>query len=68
MRSERGELRALAQLSEDVAPGVVVCPMGYWLGSAEGGATVNAVTAHRFADLGRAPTFSDTAVEVAPAA
>jgi len=26
------------------------------------------VTAHRFADLGRAPTFSDTAVEVAPAA
>jgi hypothetical protein len=22
------------------------------------------VTAHRFADLGRAPTFSDTAVEV----
>ena len=68
VRSERGELRALAQLSEDVAPGVVVCPMGYWLGSAQGGATVNAVTAHRFADLGRAPTFSDTAVEVAPAA
>jgi hypothetical protein len=25
------------------------------------------VTAHGFADLGRAPTFSDTAVEVAPA-
>ena len=24
------------------------------------------MTAHRFADLGRAPTFSDTAVEVAP--
>jgi anaerobic selenocysteine-containing dehydrogenase len=66
VRSERGELRALAQVSEDVAQGVVVCPMGYWLGSAEGGATVNSVTAHRFADLGRAPTFSDTAVEVAP--
>jgi len=68
VRSERGELRALAQVSEDVAAGVVVCPMGYWLGSAEGGATVNSVTAHRFADLGRAPTFSDTAVEVAPSA
>jgi anaerobic selenocysteine-containing dehydrogenase len=64
VRSARGELRAQAQVSGDVALGVVVCPMGYWLGSADGGATVNAVTAHRFADLGRAPTFSDTAVEV----
>ncbi len=63
-RSDRGELRALAQVSDDVAPGVVVCPMGYWLGSAPGAATVNSVTAHRFADMGRAPTFSDTAVEV----
>ena len=66
VRSVRGALRARAQVSADVAPGVVVCPMGYWLGSAEGGTTVNAVTAHGFADLGRAPTFSDTAVEVAP--
>ena len=64
VRSERGVLRAQAQVSEDVAPEVVVCPMGYWLGSAEGDATVNSVTAHGFADLGRAPTFSDTAVEV----
>ncbi len=64
VRSERGELRAQAQVSDDIAPGVVVCPMGYWLGSAQGGTTVNAVTTHRFADLGRAPTFSDTAVEV----
>ena len=67
VRSARGQLRAQAQVSEDVAPGVVVCPMGYWLGSAPGGATVNSVTAHRFADMGRAPTFSDTAVQVAPA-
>jgi anaerobic selenocysteine-containing dehydrogenase len=65
VRSARGEVRAHAQVSEDVAPGVVVCPMGYWIGSADGGPTVNAVTAHGFADLGRAPTFSDTAVQVA---
>jgi anaerobic selenocysteine-containing dehydrogenase len=65
VRSARGELRARAQLSEDVAAGVVVCPMGYWLRSANGGATVNNVTSHRFADMGRAPTFSDTTVEVA---
>ena len=64
VRSARGEVRAQARVSEDVAPGVVVCPMGYWMGSADGGATVNAVTAHRFADLGRAPTFSDTAAQV----
>jgi anaerobic selenocysteine-containing dehydrogenase len=64
VRSSRGELRALAQVSDDIAAGVVVCPMGYWLGSADGAATVNTVTAHAFADLGRAPTFSDTAVQV----
>ena len=67
VRSERGELRAQAQVSDDVALGVVVCPMGYWLRSAGGAGTVNSVTAHGFADMGRAPTFSDTAVEVGPA-
>ena len=62
VRNERGRAaRARAGCAEDVAPGVVVSPMGSWLGWREGGATVNAVTAHRFADLGRAPTFSDTA-------
>jgi anaerobic selenocysteine-containing dehydrogenase len=64
LRNDRGEVAAQAQLTEDVARGVVVCPMGYWLGSSANGATVNAVTPNRYADLGRAPTFSNAAVEV----
>jgi anaerobic selenocysteine-containing dehydrogenase len=62
--SAHGELAAQAQVSADVARGVVVCPMGYWHGSSPNGATVNAVTPNRFADLGHAPTFSDARVDV----
>jgi anaerobic selenocysteine-containing dehydrogenase len=62
--SAHGELAAEAQISTDVARGVVVCPMGYWHGSSPDGATVNAVTPTGFADLGHAPRFSDARVEV----
>jgi anaerobic selenocysteine-containing dehydrogenase len=67
LRSAHGAMDGRAQLSEDVARGVVVSPVGYWL-DAEQGATVNAVTATGYADMGRAPVFSDTRVEVSPAA
>jgi hypothetical protein len=40
--------------------------MGGWRAQAEGPTTVNAVNPVEFADLGNAPTFSDTRVEVAP--
>jgi anaerobic selenocysteine-containing dehydrogenase len=61
--NQRGEFSAVVRLSEDVLPGVVVAPLGYWAAS-NGGSTVAAVCSDRFADLGRAPTFSDTRVEV----
>lgn len=64
--SAAGEFMATAKLSEDVLPGVVQAPMGYWPGTS-GGATVNAVNAARFGDLGRSPAFSDTRVEVTAA-
>ena len=48
-------------------PGVVVAPFGYWTTHAPGSATVSNVNSARFADLGRAPTFSDTAVQIAAA-
>ena len=64
--SAAGEFTAIAKLSEDVLPGVVQAPMGYWPG-ASGGATVNAVNPARFGDLGRSPAFSDTRVEVTAA-
>lgn len=46
---------------------MVVAPFGYWTTHAPGGATVSSVNSARFADLGRAPTFSDTAVQLSAA-
>jgi anaerobic selenocysteine-containing dehydrogenase len=64
----RGEFRGVAQVtsSSQVARGVVVSPVGQWRKTSPGGDTVNAVTRTDFADLGNAPSFSDTRVEVAP--
>ena len=63
--NDRGRFVALAHLSDEVAPGVVVCPMGSWPKNAKEGSTVSSVNPFAFADLGNAPTFSDTRVEVA---
>jgi len=41
--------------------------MGAWRKNARGHSTVNAVNPFVFADLGNAPTFSDTKVEIEPA-
>ena len=62
--NDRGQYVALAEVSPEIAPGVVLSPMGTWRKNAPGGATVNAVNAFAFSDLGNAPTFSDTRVEV----
>jgi hypothetical protein len=43
-----------------------MAPMGAWPKNAEGHSTVNAVNPFVFADLGNAPTFSDTRVEIEP--
>jgi len=64
--NDRGRFVALARISDEVAPGVVVAPMGAWPKNAKDASTVNAVTPFAFADLGNAPTFSDTRVELAP--
>ncbi|QUP54737.1 molybdopterin-dependent oxidoreductase [Ralstonia syzygii] len=63
--NDRGTFEAVATLSADVKPGVVVAPAGYWHRSQRPGATVHVLTPTVFADLGCAPTFSDTLVEVA---
>lgn len=42
----------------------VVAPMGHWRVFTRSQATVNAVNSGEYADLGRAPTFSDNLVEV----
>ncbi len=66
VHNARGTFEALAAISEDTRPGVVVAPMGYWSSGSRSGSTVNAVNSARYADMGRAPTFSDTLVEVTP--
>ena len=66
--NDRGAFEAIAQVTADVRTGVVVAPLGYWAKHSRNGRTVNAINPPAFADYGRAPTFSDTLVEVAPAA
>jgi anaerobic selenocysteine-containing dehydrogenase len=62
--NDRGQFVALAKVTDAIAPGVVMSPMGAWPKNAKDQHTVNAVNPFRFADLGNAPTFSDTRVEV----
>ena len=64
MFNDRGEIFATAKVTDDVAAGVVLSPMGQWPDRVDGGFGVNALTSTRYADIGRAPTFSDTAVQV----
>ena len=64
IHNQRGAFEAVANVSDDTRPGVIVAPMGYWLEDSRSGNTVNAVNSARYADMGRAPTFSDNLVEV----
>ena len=65
--NDRGGFAAVAQVSGDLRPGLVCAPMGYWRNASpdgEDGFTVAAVHSGAYADMGRAPTFSDNLVEV----
>jgi anaerobic selenocysteine-containing dehydrogenase len=66
--SSTGSFHALADITTDVAPGVVQSAMGYWGSGMAGGAGVNSANPAHYGDLGRSPAFSDTRVEVTPAA
>lgn len=66
--NDRGQFEAVARIDEDVMPGVVVAPLGYWRRFSRSEATVQAVNSGAYADLGRAPTFSDNLVQVMPVA
>jgi anaerobic selenocysteine-containing dehydrogenase len=62
--NDRGQFVALTRVSDEVTRGVVMAPMGAWPKNAKEHSTVNAVNPFAFADLGNAPTFSDTRVEI----
>jgi anaerobic selenocysteine-containing dehydrogenase len=68
VHNDNGEIGGVARIGagDQVARGVVIVPVGHWR-KVEGGSTANAITRTAFADLGNAPTFSDTRVEVTPA-
>ncbi|GEL24374.1 molybdopterin oxidoreductase [Pseudonocardia sulfidoxydans NBRC 16205] len=62
--NDRGEFTVLAKLDDAVMPGVVVSSLGGWRKHSKSTSTLAAVNSTQFADLGNAPTFSDTLVEV----
>jgi len=62
--NDRGSFGAVARVTTNVRPGVVVAPMGYWRKFSSSRSTVNACNPTAFADLGHAPTFSNNMVEV----
>ena len=68
VHNDNGELQGVARIGagDQVARGVVVVPSATGARS-RAGPTANAITRTPFADLGNAPTFCDTRVEVAPA-
>ncbi|APH59496.1 molybdopterin-containing oxidoreductase family protein [Granulibacter bethesdensis] len=60
--NDRGAFRAMARITSDVNPGIVVTTLGYWRQLNDG--TVNSISSAAFSDLGHAPSFSDNLVDV----
>ena len=66
--NRRGTFEAMVTVTDDVAPGVVMVPVGYRRSKDFAHrSTVHTVTSSALADLGAAPTFSDVLVQVEPA-
>jgi anaerobic selenocysteine-containing dehydrogenase len=64
--NDRGAFTAAARISKRARRGVVVAPSIWWRKLSPGGENANAVTGQALTDLGRAATFYDCLVEVAP--
>ncbi|MGP4044603.1 molybdopterin-containing oxidoreductase family protein [Streptomyces sp. 2A115] len=62
--NDRGEFVARAKVDASVLTGVAVSPMGGWRKHAKTLSTIASVTPTIFADLGNAPTFSDTLIQI----
>jgi len=66
VHNDRGVHRCRAQVTPRTRAGVVVGLGIWWRKLARDGTNVNELTSQRLTDLGRAPTFYDCLVEVAP--
>ncbi len=62
--NELGAVECLAQVSDEVRPGVAVLPKGLWGRHTRNGATANALAPDDLADLGGGATFNDARVQV----
>ena len=65
--NQRGSYRVKAEVSKRARPGVVNGLGVWWRKLGAGGTNVNELTHQRLTDIGRAPSFYDCLVEVAPA-
>ena len=64
--NDRGAFVVTARLTDRVRPGVVVAPSIWWRKLSPDGTNANMVTGQALTDMGRAATFYDVLVEVAP--
>ncbi len=65
VHNDRGSFEAVAEVSDQVRPGVAATTKGRWA-KFTGGATVNATIAERDSDFGGGAVFHDNRVEVTP--
>ena len=65
--NDRGSYRCKAAVGSRARPGVVNGLGVWWRKLGLEGTNVNQLTSQRLTDIGRAPTFYDCLVEVAPA-
>ncbi|MGJ9420516.1 molybdopterin-dependent oxidoreductase [Massilia sp. CMS3.1] len=62
--NDRGSFIAKARVTEKARPGLVVGLSIWWKKLSKDGKNANEVTSQRLTDMGRAPTFYDTLVQV----
>jgi anaerobic selenocysteine-containing dehydrogenase len=62
--NDRGSFLAKARVTEKARPGLVVGLSIWWKKLSKDGKNANEVTSQRLTDMGRAPTFYDTLVQV----
>jgi anaerobic selenocysteine-containing dehydrogenase len=64
IHNDRGAFTALARVTANARPGLVVGLSIWWKKLASDGKNANELTSQRLTDMGRAPTFYDVLVEV----
>ncbi|MEO5935285.1 MAG: molybdopterin-dependent oxidoreductase, partial [Duganella sp.] len=64
IHNDRGSFIAKARVTDKARPGLVVGLSVWWKKLARDGKNANEVTSQRLTDMGRAPTFYDTLVEI----